>query len=358
MKNPKNLAPIDTDVEMPAAIRAAALKSEQLHRQFYPGEVEEEKAKGEENPSPEAEETSEDKPEAEVEEAKPEQEPGVEPKAQEPEKVEGKQEPKSDGDWEHRYKSLRGRYERQEQTIKGLNSRIGQLEALLAQTTENKPKEPSQTPDNKFQISEEERETYGEDFLDVAARAAASRLDPIIGELKSRLDEIQGTVKSVAQQTEEEKRQSMYSLLDGEVPNWRDVNRDPNFVAWCNLPDPFSGVIRMEMLREAYTQLDGRRVLNFFKGFLKDEAVTDPARIVKPEMPNTGKVPLENFAAPGRAKAPAAAVRPGEKETISTAQIAQFYADVNRGKYRGNEAEKERLEAMIFQAQAEGRVVN
>lgn len=108
---------------------------------------------------------------------------------------------------------------------------------------------------------------------------------------------------------------------------------------------------------DAFEKADGQRVLRFFQGFLSDEAATGPAT-TQTEPPN-GKVPLETFAAPGRAKAPAAsvAIAPVEKETITHAQIAAFYSDVQRGRFRGNEAEKDRLEAMIFEAQAEGRVV-
>ena len=113
------------------------------------------------------------------------------------------------------------------------------------------------------------------------------------------------------------------------------------------------------MLQEAHRNGEAQRVLQFFKGFLSDEAVTAPAGDQPGKVTSLGneKTPLENFAAPGRAKAPAASSAPGEKETISRAQIANFYRMVNQGHYRGNDAEKNRLEQMIFDAERDGRIV-
>ena len=75
----------------------------------------------------------------------------------------------------------------------------------------------------------------------------------------------------------------------------------------------------------------------------------------QPAEPN-GKLSLESFAAPGRAKTSAASSAPVEKPLITRAQISQFYADSASGKYRGREAEKNQLEAMIFDAEREGRI--
>jgi hypothetical protein len=110
------------------------------------------------------------------------------------------------------------------------------------------------------------------------------------------------------------------------------------------------------MMRKAFEANDANRVLHFFKAYLSDEAATAPASI---QPTPKGKVPLEELAAPGRAKAPAASATPGEKEkpTITRAQISQFYLNVQKGVYKGNAAEKDRLEKMIFEAEQEGRVV-
>ncbi len=209
------------------------------------------------------------------------------------------------------------------------------MEGLLASKVETPPQ--ARTPDLTFKpVTQEEKDNYGEEFIDVATRAAAEKLSPEISRLTEELNRLKGTISNVAEKTE-----------------------NPKFIAWANLPDPFSGAIRMPMLQDAFRKGDAPRVLRFFQGFLSDEAATGPASTAQPEMPN-GKVPLESLAAPGRAKAPAASVppqTPGEKETITHAQIASFYLAVQKGHYKGNEEEKNRLERMIFDAQAEGRVI-
>lgn len=119
----------------------------------------------------------------------------------------------------------------------------------------------------------------------------------------------------------------------------------------------FSGAIRHELLTAAYEQNNAPRVLAFFKGFLSEEAALapnsqgEPDRGVTPE-----KIPLESLAAPGRAKTAAAPGAPAEKPTFTRAEIATFYADCARGKFRGRDAERNRIEAQIFEAEREGRI--
>lgn len=333
----------DPEVKLPAAIRAAAARSQTLHDQAYTPDAPAPQTPAQQ-PGNGGEEGNTPKPNAEAprqEETRTEGDPAPAPAT-------------GADDWQHKYNSIKGRYDRAEETMRSLNGRIAQLEGLLASASAAPRQQP--TPDLQFKssITDKDRADFGEDFIDVASRAARDTITPEVAELRARLARLEGTVTDVSSKTVEQTRQTMYSYLDSQLPDWRKINRDPNFIGWTNLQDPLSGAIRLDMMKRAFDQGDAQRVLLFFKGFLSDEAAPAPVQ-AKPDP--TGKVPLETFAAPGRAKAPAAATAPGEKETISQAQISQFYADVNRGKYRGNEAEKERLERMIFSAQAEGRIV-
>jgi hypothetical protein len=152
-------------------------------------------------------------------------------------------------------------------------------------------------------------------------------------------------------------RDNMLGALDEKIPEWRDLNNDQNFLAWLRLPDPFSGAIRHDLLKAAYDQNQTARVQAFFQGFLAEEAAVAPANNAPPARPGAApaRVPLEQFAAPGRAKS-AAANAPAEKPIITRAQVTAFYADVAAGKYRGREAEKDANEAAIFSATNEGRL--
>jgi hypothetical protein len=260
--------------------------------------------------------------------------------------------------FEHKYHSLKGRYDKDQETIRQLQSSVSQLSSEVTRIASAQPAPVARTRENTFKpLTAEERDAFGEDFIDVSARAARERLDPELAELRDTVASLQQRLETVADTTGRTAVQTMNDTLTKELPNWREINRDQKFLAWLALPDPYSGVIRMNMMRQAHQQSDAQRVLRFFNGFLTDEAASAPAPAPKTN-PTEGKVPLETLAAPGRAKAPAASVTtpPGEKETISRAQIAIFYRLVNRGHYVGNEAEKERLERMIFEAEHEGRI--
>lgn len=344
----KKHAPIDDSVNLPAAIRAASMRSDALHAQAYQEETQQEKPADAQPATPEVvQPNAEHQPTQTQEETAPAEPPKATPSAA----------TTGEEDWQHKYNSLKGRYDRQEEVIRGLNRTADELRAAVARL-EAKPPVQQPTPDLKFDLTPEERETYGDDFIDVASRAAASKFMPIINGLQREVQELRGNVGHVQEVSQEEARRRLYAHLDEQQPNWRDINRDPHFIAWANLPDPYSGVIRLSMMQNAFEKGDAQRVLRFFKGFLSDEAATDPARRVQPNDLNKGKVPLETLAAPGRAKAPAASEAPGEKETISRRQISAFYADVQKGRYRGNEEEKNRLERMIFEAEAEGRITD
>lgn len=362
----KQHAPIDDTVQVPAAIRAAALQAEEMHKRVYQQqqEEEEEQPKGA-GANPEGDDVRDEGQNGQ--EKQEEQEGKVTPEgnqevAEKPANDQQDKAPKSSSseNWEHKYNSLKGRYDRQTDTINHLTKRISDMEALISRMQEQ-PKQEETSPPAELTfkpIGQEERETFGEDFIDVAKRAAYEGLSPEVVRLNNEIKKLQAQLSNVMASTATQQKQTIYTYLDSQLDNWREINRNPDFIAWANLPDPFSGVTRIEMLREAFNKGDGPRVLNFFRGFLKDEAATDP---VKPK-PDTqkGKVPLEAFAAPGRAKAPAAtpSVAPGEKETISRAQIAEFYRLKAQGYWRGNPEEERALEERIFAAEREGRIVN
>ena len=340
------LPPIDTEVQLPAAIRAAAARSNTLHAQAY------------------------QQPEATTDVQQPTATPAAtgtegQPAPAQPEAAatpapgaEGTTTPPKAEDWEHRYNSMKGRYDRAEDTIRGLVQRINALEA-----SQHAPQPVQQpTPDLQFKplITDKDKDDFGADFIDVAQRAAMDKVSPEIAALKAQLARLEGTVGTVANQTAQQTQQTIFQTLDGKLANWRQINKDAKFLAWVALPDPLSGVIRRNMMMDAFNQGDAQRVLRFFNGFLSEEAATAPATTqpapVTPQ--GNGKVPLENFAAPGRATTAAATTAPAEKETISRRQIANFYALVNKGHYRGNEAEKDALERRIFAAEAEGRITD
>jgi len=258
---------------------------------------------------------------------------------------------------------MKGRHDKAQDSIKQMAEQINNLQNVLA--TVNSAPAPARNSELQFNnlLSPEEVSEYGEEFLGVVGKKAQEATTPLVHELRQEIDALKQQVGRVGGSIAQNARETMFAQLDGTNMPWREINKDPRFLQWLALPDTYSGVIRHNLLKAAWERNDTPRAAAFFQGFLAEEAAIDPSRgqpneYQAPEYTNgrtNGKVPLESFAAPGRAKSAAGSI-PAEKPQISRSQITNFYAQCAAGKYRGNEQERNRLERMIFEAQTDGRI--
>lgn len=346
---------VDPNARIPAAVKAAGKRAEDVHKQVYSKEpvAEEPKDGGEPGTEPATTEPAVAAP-AEPTAATPPT----------PVTPEGNQPPKStpapaadEDTWKHKYDSMKGRFDRSQGQIRQLSDQISQLNAELA-AARAAPTPPPAAPNPL--LSPKEVEEYGEEFLSVVGKKAKEVYSPEITALQAEIASLKQELAGVNGVVATDARSRFFADLERSLPNWSELNTNDAFLDWLKLPDAYSGVIRHELLNAAYERNDAPRVLAFFNGFLAEEAAVDPAKLaptpVPAATPAPGKVPLETFAAPGRAKSTAATPAPAEKPIIHRAQISQFYLDVSAGKYRGREEEKNRLEAMIFAAEKDGRI--
>jgi hypothetical protein len=347
---------VDPNVKIPPAVLAAAARSEEMHRQYRDDPVDEDQG---EDVTPEGNEPADLATEAPLTPTDPgvqQEEQRREPK---PKKAKAKEEPEPD-DWEHRYKSLHGRFTKQEQTIRTMADQIRSMEMVVATMTAsgNAPTEAGEAPlDDGEGLTAEEINDYGADMLKVVAKQARAEIAPLLRARDQEIASLRQQLSGVTTVVQVDAREKMHQDLDHKLPQWRELNHDDGFLAWLGLPDPYSGGIRHDMLKAAYAQNNPARVLAFFNGFLAEEAAVAPVQAG----PDTGasplrKVPLQSLAAPGRAKAAAPNPGPVEKPVFTRAQIAQFYADVAAGRYRTKEPEKQQIEKQIFEATKDGRV--
>lgn len=339
MSNPAQTLQDDPNIKMPAAVRAAAARSTTLVNQM--------------NGTPE-EVTSESNEEAPKNDGQPPM--TVEQTSAEDQQTQQPEEKKGEESWEHKYKSVHGRFVRAQEQIREMADQVQNLQNVIA-TLQMSPSS-SEVPSFKVErlITDDEARDYGEDFLKVVGKKAKEELGPIIKQYESQIEDLKRQVTGVTGVVKQDSQNKLIGTLDTQLPKWRDLNTNEEFLDWLRLPDPFSGAIRHDMLKAAYAQGNASRVLAFFNGFLAEEAATSPDR----GEPTTGtrvpKVPLESLAAPGRAKSAASASGPAEKPIFTRAQIASFYADVAAGRFRGKDADKNKLEAQIFEATREGRI--
>lgn len=265
-------------------------------------------------------------------------------------------------DWEQRYRTLQGKYDSE---IPRLTGQVESLQQIISGMQERRP-EPTPAPaappaqeNTTVVVPQEDVETYGEELVSASRRWARAEVAKEIADLRNEITQLRGAQQQTAQMTTQE---HVLNALDNDpslTGKWRQVNEDPQFIAWLNQVDPFTGQQRKVLLRDAFSRGDVNRTGAFFKAYLAEHtAVTQdppPAPPIPPE-PGAGRPSLEDLAAPGRASGPAPAGAPAEKRIWSNQDISAFYRDVRRGVYEGREAEKLRLEQDIFAATTEGRI--
>jgi len=334
----------DPNVKLPAAVRAAAARSDEIYNRMRDQPI-----------TPAGNEPQPDQPQQEQQfQPQPQQ---AEPQSQQEQTQQSA--PKADDEsWEHKYKSIHGRFMRQSEQMRSMSEEITNLQNVIA-TMQTAPAASSTPPELRAErlITDDELRDYGDDFLKVVGKKAKEELVPIIQSQAQKIEELERRLSGVTNVVQQDNTQKLLDALDQKLPQWRDLNNNPEFLAWLRLPDPFSGAIRHEMLKAAYTQGNASRVLAFFNGFLAEEAAVAPAKAEPDdEGQRLSKVPLESLAAPGRAKSAAGNATPAEKPFFTRANIAAFYANVAAGRYRGKDAEKANLEKQIFEAQREGRI--
>jgi hypothetical protein len=224
-----------------------------------------------------------------------------------------------------------------------LTNRVQQLEQLI--TSMNAKPVQAQTPAQKL-ITEQDIEDYG-DSIDVMRRVfreETSSKDAELAELRQLVRQMQGTVVPQVHQLSQNyavsNEQRFWADLQTAVPEWQDINADREFQAWLLEVDPLTGIPRQTYLDDAQRNLDARRVANFFSAW-KGMSGGHDARTTR-ETQSTSE--LERQVAPGKGRSGSTKVQ-GEAKTYTSEDIKKFFADVQKGKYKGRETERDILNA-------------
>jgi len=348
-----NTRPIDPDVKIPAAVTRAREAAEAAQRTAYPDQT----PPAEPTPPTNSDTITIAPPPAAT---PPVVTPKGNPEPQPPQPPTPTQTPPAEESWEHKFKSSEGRVRALLAQNTQLVERLGALEAMMQDMKSAPPPAPTPVPVvHSRLVTQEEENEFGTEMLDVMARRARETLSPELVELKNQLAAMEAKLTGTVQTVTRSARQEMMSNLDTTLPDWRRINDLQEFKNWLTLPDPYFGVNRHSELLKAFAANDTSRVKNFFKGFISELAVTDPApdlTLPTPPAAQPAKPGLEGLAAPGRARTPAATTPPDEKQIITTADVNAFYDAKRRGAYAGREEEFNKLEQELFKAQREGRV--
>jgi hypothetical protein len=353
------IPPIDTSVVLPPSVLRAAEAANALHAASYKTDPQPQPQPQEPAPQPQPQEPA---PQPQPQEPAPQpqpQEPAPQPQPQsQPQPVDDSN--VSPEQWQHRYLSMKGRFEQSQVTLGTMQEQMSELGDELQRTQQaiNRPRQQpqQQQPQPQRLLTDQDVQTYGPELLDVIQRAAREAIAPDLNTVRQQ-------TSHVSQQLTKQGTAGLYQQLDAHVPTWKEINVNPRFRSWCRSSDVYSGQVRGKLLNAAFQAADAPRVVAFFQGFLNEEVATgqvsgqqQPAAAI--QAPRQAALSLDALAAPGRAK-PATGDNPAssaDKPVFTLAQIKNFYSKPVRDSYVGRDADRLRDEQSIFLAQREGRV--
>ena len=261
-----------------------------------------------------------------------------------------------------KYKTLQGMYNAEVPRLhhqnKDLQQRLQNMEQLLASLSAAQPSTPTDTAETRF-VTDKDVEEYGES-LDVMRKVTreelanvAQRIASIENAIRQMQSQIVPQVQAVAQRQQVTAEQQFWADLSAGVPNFKQVNDNPDFQTWLLDSDPLTGITRQTYLEDAQRALDARRVVSIFRTWL--ESTGQAAVAHSTGHPKSSE--LEKQVSPGRSRSTGTPAATNQAKTYSPQDIQKFFNDVRAGKYKGREQERARIERDIFSAQRENRIV-
>jgi hypothetical protein len=350
--------PADPSVTIPSSVKAASAAADKIHQQAYAEPV-----TGDGNtPQPQPQVLAQPEPQVQPQ-AQVQPQPTAKPDPNAP--------PGSPEFEAHTYQSMKGRYDASQrqlgiaqQQLQALSTELVQTQALMEQVAKRGPvADPVLPAPTQKRVTEKDEETYGKELIDLATRAAEDAVAPKLTRLEQENQNLNARLRQTNLQNS---RQTVHAALFGWNRNWEAINGSPEFVAWLRLPDLYSGQLRHTLLKAAFESGNAPRVIAFFQGFLTehpptggpDPSLPQPGAAQLAPQPRQAAIPLEQLAAPGKAK-PAPGnmpTQPAAQPIITRKYISDFYTLVRKGAFVGREPEKERLEREIYAAQNAGQV--
>lgn len=312
-----------------------------------PEEPVEEPSETQESQTLEAEETAvETETETEVSESAPE---AITP---DPEDVAGEATKAKRNDWKKRYINYKAstdstiHQQRQEiisltEANLNMSKQIDELAKQVANLSSNEVK-------IEDLISDEQREIIGEETLDALQKLQKASVDKQVAPLKAELEAERVRKLEAAQSklsTDKETiRLQFISRLAQVVPDYAEIDSNPQFINWMDEADEDSGLTRRYIFKQAQGLGDVGRVAGFMKEFKR--ITSQPAKA------------LESKISPKKSSASQPTNQQSSQEpTIWTqAGIDAFYNDRIRGRFRGTEKEAQAIEREIDLAIQEGRI--
>ena len=253
--------------------------------------------------------------------------------------------------WERKYLTLKGMYDAEVPRLHAQMREMNQqVQTLIAEAATAKAQQPKPEPVSaKPLITEQDKEAFGSDLLDLIDRATEQKLAgsrDLEAQLRAEINELKGKLGNVTERQVVSDKDRYEAALSAQVPDWEAMNVDQGFLTWLAEVDPVYGMPRQYALTNAYESLDANRTATIFKQYKatltpapRQQANRDLQRQVAPTRSHTSSAPATSAA---------------EKRIYSAQDIDTFYSDWRRGMVDENEAVQ--IERDIHAAINEGRI--
>lgn len=250
--------------------------------------------------------------------------------------------------WEQKYRTLRGMYDSEVPRLHAqVRESASDIQALRAKVEELSRREPEAKSTDVQPVSEQDREAFGDDLVNLQeriARAVAAPLEQTIQKLTERLGKYESTAEVVATQQAATAEDRYFERLAAQVPNWEQVNGDANWVEWLAGRYPGMSMTRQEQLNAARGALNLDTTVELFRAY--EELTQKP----KP----TNRQELNSQVAPPKSKQSTNPVSDASTRIWSQAEVASA---LDPRKLRGMTADQvAQVMSEIDAAAAEGRV--
>lgn len=262
--------------------------------------------------------------------------------------------------WKKRYASYKASTDQTifelRQSVANFQSDVATLRETNAALTEdvmNLKSEASAKVD-QFEgvITPEEEDLIGTEAVDIIKKFASrkqdtSKYDDLLAKIAAMEQEKTDKLKSDSENFQKDTMVELKAKLTNLMPDWSEIDVDPEFATYMKEPDNTSGLPRTTHYNQAVGSRDVERVLSFYKQF----------KSLKPRSKQeilAGKVtPVGGGSSQGSERTD------NPQKIYSINEYSDFMDSVARGDYRGSKElrlQAKKLERQYDKALMEGRV--
>ncbi len=258
----------------------------------------------------------------------------------------GSSEPQTDEGkyWRQRFKVTEGLFRAaRDRTANDLEARDAQIAELRAEVARLKSAQPVETKSQDLSqfLTAEQIEALGEDqaraMADTALKAARAEAQALV---EAQLAPIKARHEAAEQREARQKSDAFMDALDAGVPTWREIDKDPRWLAFLDGEDEPTGLQRQVVIDNAKEAMNARPIVRLLKAFQASLGAMDtPPQTVMPSATAAGVTPTT-----------AAVVVEGGAPT--RAEIKEHFKLRALGKIKPDEAQK--FDARLKAAEAAG----